>query len=120
MADLAQYQELVPFLRDTNPQVRQLALSNLLGQTVKSAPHRQALFFPSAAQNDKGPLWSLKLLCRDQTMIAHDAFSTLVNLSDSALVQNQLADDDFLVFLVSYIVVSPSSSFASPTHSHSV
>ncbi|CED83228.1 Uncharacterized conserved protein [Phaffia rhodozyma] len=139
MSALSQYQELIPFLRDTNPQVRQLALSNLLGQTVKTSPYRQALFFPSSnlsnpsntsssassevvdagkdaalpsSSNEKSPLWSLKLLCRDQTMIAHDAFSALVNLSDSALVQKELGDDAFLVFLVSYIV-NPTSVLSS-------
>jgi hypothetical protein len=38
-------------------------------------------------------------------MIAHDAFSALVNLSDAAMVQKELSDDDFLVFLTSYIIV---------------
>jgi hypothetical protein len=34
---------------------------------------------------------------------AHDAFSALINLSDSLLVARRIADDDFLVFLVRYI-----------------
>jgi hypothetical protein len=119
--------------------VRQIALSNLLGHTVKTSPYRSALFFNTglststasstptepAKESEEGetpaavaaagrsqsssPIWSLKLLCRDQPMIAHDAFSALVNMGDSALVQKELGDDDFLVFLVSYIIVSLST-----------
>ncbi|KAL7417922.1 hypothetical protein BDY24DRAFT_373360 [Mrakia frigida] len=129
MSELAQLLELVPFLRDANPQARQLALSHLLGHTVKTSPHRSALFFPSglagtsapaepkegeeaAPASSGSPIWSLKLLCRDQPLIAHDAFSALVNMGDSAMVQKELGDDDFLVFLVSYII-NPTSVLSS-------
>jgi hypothetical protein len=40
-------------------------------------------------------------------MIAHDAFSSLVNLSDSILVARHLVDEEFLAFLVSFTAVSP-------------
>lgn len=39
-------------------------------------------------------------------MIAHDAFSALVNLSDSILVARHLVDEEFLAFLVSFTAVS--------------
>ncbi|KAG9018276.1 Meiotic recombination protein dmc1 [Tulasnella sp. 427] len=50
----------------------------------------------------------LKLLCRDQPEIAHNAFKALVNLSDSALVTPFLSDPSFLEFLVSYTIHPPS------------
>ena len=63
--------QLFPFLRDKNPQVRQIALENLLPQTVQGAPHRDIFF----AGTQKGGLQKfkenevirdLKILCRDQ------------------------------------------------------
>jgi hypothetical protein len=102
----------VPFLSNANPQVRQLALSNLLGHTLPSSIYRSALFLAPVSTTGgagKGPIWTLKLLCRDQPMIAHDAFKALVNLSDATLVKKECSDDEFLVFLVSYIVVRLSS-----------
>ena len=39
-------------------------------------------------------------------MIAHDAFSSLVNLSDTLLVARHLVDPDFLAFVVSFTAVS--------------
>lgn len=46
----------------------------------------------------------LKLLCRDQLAVAHDAFRALVNLSDSPLLVPFLSEPAFLAFLVSYIL----------------
>jgi hypothetical protein len=38
-------------------------------------------------------------------MIAHDAFSALVNLSDTLLVARHLVNEDFLQFIVSFTAV---------------
>jgi hypothetical protein len=38
-------------------------------------------------------------------MIAHDAFSALINLSDTVIVARHLADETFLKFLISYTCV---------------
>ncbi|KAH7906508.1 hypothetical protein BJ138DRAFT_1129855 [Hygrophoropsis aurantiaca] len=106
----AELQELIPFLRDKNPQVRQIALSNLLGHTPKGAPHRDALFFAGLQSGglqkarETDIIRDLKLLCRDQLAVAHDAFRALVNLSDSLLLVPSLTEPSFLVFLVSYIL----------------
>ncbi|OBZ73605.1 Protein HGH1 [Grifola frondosa] len=84
-----QLKELIPFLRDKNPQVRQIALSNLLGHTAKGSPHRN-IFFTGLRSGglqqaqDSDVIRDLKLLCRDQLATAHDAFRALVNLSDNS------------------------------------
>lgn len=39
-------------------------------------------------------------------MIAHDALSALINLSDTLIVARHLADETFLAFLISYTCVS--------------
>ncbi|KAF7309421.1 hypothetical protein MIND_00312900 [Mycena indigotica] len=110
-----QLRELIPFLRDRNPQVRQIALSNLLPQTVKDAPHRS--IFLSGQQGglqagkDKNVIRDLKILCRDQLSVAHDAFRALVNLSESAALAGSIGDPMFLYFVVSYII-NPQSVLA--------
>jgi hypothetical protein len=105
----SQLEELVLFLRDRNPQVRQIALSNLLGQTPKGSPHRN-IFLAGLSSGGAKPsqeneiIRNIKLLCRDQLSVAHDAFRALVNLSDNSLVISALSDEVFLNFLVSYII----------------
>ncbi|KAK7031687.1 hypothetical protein R3P38DRAFT_2925142 [Favolaschia claudopus] len=112
----AQLRELIPFLRDRNPQVRQLALSNLLPQTVNDAPHRSIFFSGIQSGGLKGKkeneiIRDLKLLCRDQLSVAHDAFRALVNLSDSPMLVTSLSEPAFLTFIVSYII-NPQSILA--------
>ncbi|KAH7924296.1 DUF383-domain-containing protein [Leucogyrophana mollusca] len=104
-----QLRELIPFLRDKNPQVRQIALSNLLGQTPNGSPHRNLFFNGLQSGGLHKPqetdiIRDLKLLCRDQLAVAHDAFRALVNLSDSPLLVPFLTESSFLTFLVSYIL----------------
>lgn len=101
-----QLRELLPFLHDRNPQVRQIALSNLLGHTDADSPYRK-IFLPSSGlkkTEDTDAIRDLKLLCREPTTVAHDAFRALVNLSDSPLLAPSLSDTPFLTFLVSYIL----------------
>ncbi|KAF8621882.1 hypothetical protein AX15_007438 [Amanita polypyramis BW_CC] len=112
----AQLRELIPFLRDKNPQVRQVALSNLVSQTPKDAPHRNIFFeglHGGGLQKPKESnlIQDLKLLCRDQVAVAHDAFRALVNLSDSAMLLGPLTEPSFVDFLVSYII-SPQAILA--------
>lgn len=62
--------QLIPFLHDKNPQVRQIALANLLGHTTKESPHRK-IFLDGLKTGglqgiqDNDIICSLKLLCRD-------------------------------------------------------
>ncbi|KAF5383646.1 hypothetical protein D9615_003823 [Tricholomella constricta] len=106
----AQLRELIPFLRDRNPQVRQIALSHLLPQTPPGSPHRNIFFAGLQAgglqtkSKEIDIIRDLKLLCRDQLNIAHDAFRALVNLSDSPLLVASLSELSFLSFIVSYII----------------
>ncbi|EGN95120.1 hypothetical protein SERLA73DRAFT_77131 [Serpula lacrymans var. lacrymans S7.3] len=104
-----QLRELIPFLRDRNPQVRQIALSNLLGHTPKGSPHRNIFLAGLQGGGLQKPketdiIRDLKLLCRDQLAVAHDAFRALVNLSDSPLLVPFLTEPLFLNFIVSYIL----------------
>lgn len=59
------------FLHDKNPQVRQIALTNLLGHTPKDSLHRSIFFtglggggLKKETENDY--IRDLKILCRDQ------------------------------------------------------
>ncbi|KIK52292.1 hypothetical protein GYMLUDRAFT_49994 [Collybiopsis luxurians FD-317 M1] len=111
----AQLKELLTFLRDKNPQVRQIALANLVAQTPADAPHRN-LFLSSQSSGLQKPqennvIRDLKLLCRDQPVIAHDAFKALINLSDAPSIVASLSDVPFLTFLVSY-TINPQSILA--------
>ncbi|THU78941.1 DUF383-domain-containing protein [Dendrothele bispora CBS 962.96] len=112
----AQLKELLPFLRDKNPQVRQIALSNLVPQTPKDAPYREIFFSGGSgglknSKDENGVIRDLKLLCRDQLAVAHDAFRALVNLSDSPMLVSSLSEPSFLTFLVSY-TINPQSILA--------
>ncbi|KAI6044448.1 hypothetical protein EDC04DRAFT_2642640 [Pisolithus marmoratus] len=104
-----QLKELFQFLRDQNPQVRHIALSNLVGQTAKESPYRHIFLQGIQSSGLHKPQESdvirdLKLLCRDQLATAHDAFRALVNLSDSTFLVPFLIEKSFLTFLVSYIL----------------
>ncbi|KAH9940891.1 DUF383-domain-containing protein [Epithele typhae] len=109
MSDAASLQELVQFLRDKNPQVRQIALSHLLPQTPKGSPHRD-LFYAGLSggglkkKQENDLIRDIKILCRDQLATAHDAFRALVNLTDNSLLVGSLSEVQFMKFVVSYII----------------
>ena len=102
--------EILLFLADANPQVRQLAMANVVSFSVKSHPLRRLLTDP-LTYDDGRPvckangepldvLAQLKALCQDQPLTIHDAFSALINLCDSPSIAARIGDDDFLAFLV--------------------
>ncbi|TIC67010.1 DUF383-domain-containing protein [Wallemia mellicola] len=89
---MSEFKELVTFLRNENPTIRQIAIQNLAGFSTT----QKQLF-------DNQSIQEVKLSCRDKPAIAHDAFSILVNISDSVLTSNAIVTNDFMVFLTSYI-----------------
>ncbi|KAI0743814.1 hypothetical protein C8Q80DRAFT_1272453 [Daedaleopsis nitida] len=116
MSEVAHLQELVQFLRDKNPQVRQIALSNLLAQTPNGSPHRDIFYAglqSGGLQAKKGNdiVRDIKILCRDQLATAHDAFRALVNLSDNSMLVGTLSEPAFMKFIVSY-AINPQSILA--------
>ena len=58
MAD--QFKELLGFLRNGNPTIRQIALQNLAGFSAPNSPHRNIF--------DADAIKDLKLLCRDKAV----------------------------------------------------
>ncbi|PWZ00823.1 hypothetical protein BCV70DRAFT_200089 [Testicularia cyperi] len=105
--------EVLTFLSDPNAQVRQVALSNIVGFSAKTSPQR-SLLTAKHRNRDGSPLMGrdgkevdtiedLKRLCQDQPITAHDAFSALINISDSLVLARKIGDKSFLEFLVRYI-----------------
>lgn len=107
-----------------------MALNHLVGHTPAGSQYR-SLFL--AGMDGSGPnssaenevIRDLKLLCRDHPVClcafllssdsksdnsrqatAHDAFKSLVNLSDSSVLASPLSETRFLAFLVAYTLVS--------------
>ncbi|KAN0061509.1 Protein hgh1 [Thecaphora frezii] len=105
--------EVLTFLSDPNAKVRQVALSNIVGFSAQNSTHRNLLIgkhknidgssLRSRDGNEVDTIEDLKRLCRDQPITAHDAFSALINLSDSLVVARRIGDQHFLEFLVRYI-----------------
>ncbi len=104
---------MLTFLSDPNAQVRQVALSNIVGFSAKDSPQR-SLLISKHKNRDGSPLLGrdgkevdtiedLKRLCQDQPTTAHDAFSALINISDSLIIARKIGEKSFLEFLVRYI-----------------
>lgn len=103
--------ELLSFLSAENWQARQVALSNVAGFSAQGHPRRGLLLLDGLKPGQPDVISDLKRLTMDLPPIAHDAFSCLINLSDSILVSRRIATPDFLSFVVSYIF-HPSSLLA--------
>ena len=106
--------EVLTFLSDPNAQVRQVALSNIVGFSAKDSPHR-SLLISKHKNRDGSPLLGrdgkevdtledLKRLCQDQPITAHDAFSALINISDSLVLARKIGDKAFLALFASIAV----------------
>ncbi|PLW08479.1 hypothetical protein PCASD_23827 [Puccinia coronata f. sp. avenae] len=110
--------ELIDFLHDRNPEVRRLAVHGLLPYTAASHPSRAILTIGENSPHQLSPgsikpaiIEDLKRLSEDQHMTAHDAFSALINLSDSPPVVEQLSDPDFLS-VIFYTIIDYESLLA--------
>ncbi|CAJ0626815.1 3546_t:CDS:2 [Entrophospora sp. SA101] len=96
-----QIESLLEFLHDNNSNVRKIALEHLLGYTIDTSPYKSIF-----KRNNFKPIEDLKKLCNDDIPnIAHDAFKALVNLSSDQEIYKRLNDDDFLLILVTTIMV---------------
>lgn len=90
--------ELLGFLSSPRPEVRRIALANLLPYT--HVDHSERSLFQREHY-----LEDVASLCADQDLIAHDALSALINLTNSAPVALRLSKlDNFLPGLVNMIV----------------
>ncbi|GAA6023679.1 hypothetical protein JCM11491_005270 [Sporobolomyces phaffii] len=90
--------ELFQFLSDPQAPVRRIALANLLPYTVQNAPERM-LF------TREHHIEQIAAMCADQEIIAHDAISSLINLTSSLVVVQRLAKiPGFITGLVRMIV----------------
>jgi hypothetical protein len=98
-------EELVGFIANPNPQIRQLAIVNL----VPYSTAEPAVF----KSNDLQPIKNLKVLVRDHVSISEFAITILVNLSGDRQVLELLATDEkFMEHIFSRLVVSlPAAPF---------
>jgi len=101
--------------------VRRLAVHGLLPYTAANHPSRSALNTNDSSGKQLKPgsikptiIEDLKRLSEDQHITAHDAFSALINLSDTPPVVEQLCDPDFLSVIFFTIIVSDSQYIRHP------
>ncbi|KAL1918328.1 uncharacterized protein VTP21DRAFT_2988 [Calcarisporiella thermophila] len=102
----AQLLELLDFLHDSKPEVRQIAIQHIVGYTAKTSEYH-SLFLQRAPQVVK----DLKALLKDGPITAHEAFRALINLSVDMGVCREMDDADLLREIVLRITV-PSSVLA--------
>ncbi|KAH8912575.1 DUF383-domain-containing protein [Coniochaeta sp. PMI_546] len=89
-------EELVGFIANPNPQIRQLAVQNLVPFSLE-----QSQIFKT---EDLKPIKHLKLLIRDHPKIAEHVITILVNLSgDREILENLATDDKFLDVVLLHI-----------------
>ncbi|KAK2066982.1 hypothetical protein P8C59_000756 [Phyllachora maydis] len=90
-------EELVGFIAHPNPQIRQVAIENL----VPYSATQPAIF----KTDELLPIKHLKFLIRDQPKIAEQAATILVNLTaDQAVLSNVATDEKFLGILLSQLM----------------
>ncbi|KAG9259165.1 uncharacterized protein F5Z01DRAFT_27814 [Emericellopsis atlantica] len=90
-------EELVGFIASPNPQIRKLAVENLVPYSTSDPSIFKA--------NDNIPIRNLRVLVRDHPKIAEHALTMLINLSGEDAVQEMLATDEkFLELLFQKIV----------------
>ncbi|KAI8055209.1 hypothetical protein BDF22DRAFT_675923 [Syncephalis plumigaleata] len=87
-----QLAELVHFLHDPKPEVRQLAIQHVSGLQAKA----------------QKVIPDIMALCEDDPITAHDALKALINLSGDETLRSFMSSSDFIVQLMKMIT--------SPTH----
>ncbi|WYZ45288.1 hypothetical protein EsH8_VIII_000604 [Colletotrichum jinshuiense] len=90
-------EELVGFIAHPNPQLRKVAIENLVGYS-----QAQPSIFKSESLT---PVKHLKFLVRDHPQIAEHALTILINLtSEKDVLENVATDDKFINILLEYVV----------------
>ncbi|CAG8471883.1 8440_t:CDS:10 [Funneliformis mosseae] len=85
---------LLDFLHEDHPNVRQVALENLLRYT-DSTSKLQHLF----KRENMKPIRDLITLCNDETVTAHNAYKALVNLTADEEIRRIFNNENFLKYL---------------------
>ncbi|KAI9595615.1 hypothetical protein BDF19DRAFT_422488 [Syncephalis fuscata] len=96
-----QLAELIEFLHDPKPEVRQLAIHHIVGFTGASA--NCLGFFKT---NAKKIIPDMMALCEDDPATAHESLTSLINLSGDEMLRHYMNDADFLNRLVKIITSS--------------
>lgn len=91
-------EELVEFAHHGNTEIRQIAVANLVGYSTVQ---------PSIFKiNQLTPVKDLKLLVKDYPVIAKNALTILINISEDKEVMEYMAGDDaFIETLMARITV---------------
>ncbi|KAG4104570.1 hypothetical protein H8356DRAFT_1639848 [Neocallimastix lanati (nom. inval.)] len=100
--------ELFDFLTDLKPEVRRIAVEQVL--TFSNTPEYVPLFLA----DDMKAIKYLKLLVNDTPLIAQSALSSLINLSSKVELAAQMTDERFLADIIKIILntESPNSDIA--------
>lgn len=98
-------EELVGFLGSPRPEIRQIALENLVGY---SKGPQSAIFKPKGL----APIKNLKLLVGDVSARAAHALKILINISDDAVVLKDIASDDLFLELLLSKITNPETAHA--------
>ncbi|ORX78558.1 DUF383/DUF384 domain-containing protein [Basidiobolus meristosporus CBS 931.73] len=98
-----QFLELTTFLNDPKAEVRQLAVKHVLSFTTKDSG-----YLPLFKKHGPQVIGDLKKLCREPTLVAHDALSALINLTSDQEIIEYLNDMGFIKLLVLIIIIPKS------------
>ncbi|KAL8276156.1 hypothetical protein RQP46_011450 [Phenoliferia psychrophenolica] len=105
MSHVPQLLELLAFLKDPNPQVRRIALAELLPYTATDKTERSLFLRDQHVEQ-------VATLCADTELIAHDALSALINLTNSALATVRIAKIDGFVAGIVRMIISEKALLA--------
>ncbi|KAG0206295.1 hypothetical protein BGX28_002241 [Mortierella sp. GBA30] len=88
-------------------EVRQIAIHNIVSFTPASSE-----FFHIFLKHAKTLCKDLKALVKEDTVIAHDALRSLINLSGEAVICAELDDEDFIKYLIFSVIISKTNILA--------
>ncbi|KAJ8655716.1 hypothetical protein O0I10_008601 [Lichtheimia ornata] len=98
--------ELLEFLHHPRTEIRALAVQQLTALTPKTAPT-----FAFLVSKRDTLVNDLKSLCHEDTVVAHEAIKSLINLSADPRIQ-ELLDDKFFIHHLCLLILIPDSVLA--------